>query len=859
MTERRDGLLAWIRERPIIFLVLFIAVCATRLIALGERAIMHDEALFTYYTYEQYYRTLTYDYMPILHGPAHLILQSFIWHIFGVTDFTMRLQVALLGIAGIFWVISFRPWLGRNGTWFAAAFYVLSPGITFFQRFFREDGLFLFTTLWIVASGAHWWRTREPRWIASFIFAVTVLFCNKESSLFVFFSVATFLLLFLIVDATRWMFDGKSLAIPTADFMRPVAKFPNPLLCAFLAWSFVTLCLTRIFEGIHYDADVVQALQHDFALAEIHSIPLALGWSDPVVEAGAIGTPGFWRFFYVALFLLAYLVFAKLKFIADRRVGHAEAMTQLWERIHAARWHIAGALAGSLTLYLAIFSTFFTHPMGPFEIYRETWTYWGGQHEWGRIAGPFHMHSVNLLVYELPAVLVVAFAWVIALLRVKWERSTVISIFLIALPAAAFHVILFRSIQWIPTGADAPESLLVSYFKWVIRGVLLLGALLLAWPRTGRILVPMSLVALTLFSISYFDSETWGNYLASPLLRKDAPVEMMGRQMNGGDLMEILLNMDRGWNLWYVMILVVFATVLTWRAIEDGRRFHAFLIWWFVTSLGAASYAREAVPQVGIHAALPLILLAGSYVDRLIAQPCLRRWGNWWMGALVIGLLWNAKANFILNFVNGADAREKMAYCPTGTELREHAKHVVDYANRASLRSDMVPRRESDATFDEWMEFYNDDALRRDVKILVQGDTVWALRWYLRDVPWTEYGDTSSAIRDKWEFLFLPPEELERQPVLAETYHIHRGRVRTFWTPDPLSVHALADAWLLAVPGQYRNPGSAEASRVEASRAEWRRLWRYLWFREVFDGAGRQYPSLSTTYYLFCVRKDLAP
>lgn len=859
-TGRPDGgMRAWIMERPWLFLAILAACCLTRLVALGERPIMHDEALFTYYAHEQYYKTLTYEYLPILHGPAHLLLQSIIWHLFGVTDWTMRLQPALLGIAGLFWVISFRPWLGRTGTWFSAAFYTLSPGIGFFQRFFREDGLFLFTSLWIVASAAHWWRTRRPAWLASLVVACTVLFCNKESSLFVYFSVATFAVLLVLVDVTQWLFEGKDGSLPACEAFRPAPRFPSALLLGLVATVFVMLCVTRIFEGIRYDADVVQAIGHDFVLAEVRSIPLMLGWDDPVTSAGAAGTPSFWRKFYLGLAVGLVSLFAVARFLAERRIGHREVLTRLWTQAWDARWHLAGALALSFVLYLAIFTTLFTRPMGPFEIYRKTWQYWGGQHEWGRIAGPFHLHSVNLLLYEFPSVAILLAAWVGAILRTRWTRASGVALLLTLLPAAAFHVILFGGIEWQPDPDKLPVLLPLVYFKRIIAYGAVLAGVVLVWPRLGRVVVPLGLVLLTIHSINYFGGDAWAAYRISPLYRAGHAVLLAGRHVNGADEMEIQLNMDGGWNLWYVMVLVVFATCLSWRAIEDGRRFQAFLTWWFVTSLGAASYAREAVPQVGIHAALPLILLAGSHVEALARRVTSAASRGVLVALLSLAVAWNARSTIILNFHKGGDAAERMAYCPTGTELREHARMVVEATERASLRHNLIPRRNGSGELDEWMEHYSDPARRRDMRVLVKGDAIWALRWYLRDVPWTEFGDVSTAILEKWDYLFVEPADVESQPMLAELYDLRWGRVRTFWTPDPLSLSVMSDIWLATIPKHNRPEGSPEATRLAASRAEWRTLWRYLVFREPFDGHGRQYPSLSSSYYVFCIRKDRKP
>lgn len=841
----------------IAFVILLLACCLTRLLGIGDKAIMHDEALFTYYSYEQLYLKIDYRYMPILHGPLHLMLQAFLWHITGVSDFTMRLMVALMGIGGFFWIWTMRPWLGRVGIWVALTFYVLSPGVTNFARFFREDGVFVFLSLWIVTSGAHWWRSASPRWLASFIFAVVLLFCNKESSLFVYFSIVTFLVLMLLGDVSTWFFDGKAKDLPVEEFRRRIPAFPNPILPTLLFGGFIVLCLTQCFEGITYDLDVKQTLKHDFALRDVRSIPMALGWTPDLPEssgAGIAGTGKFWRMFYGGLALGLVALFALMKLVVDYRIGHRELTTRFWVLTWDARFYVWGALAGGLAIYLFIFTTYFKFPMGPFKIYQDTWAYWGGQHEWGRIGGPFHMHSVNLLVYELPSVLIVGIAWLIAAFKLQWTRSTGVALLLTAAPAAAFHVLLFSKVGVMTE--DVLTLLPLTYFKTLVKVTGIFAVLFMVAPRAARLWFPLLLVGLTGYSLEFFHSAQWSAYLNSPIYQDGAAVMIKGSHASGATFLEHKLNMDGGWNLWFVMVLVVFVTVLSWRAIEEGRKFHGFLLWWFVTALGAASYAREAVPQVGIHAALPLVLLAGSYADRLWHAASGRAWRGLWIAIFGVFVLWNAKANLVLNLRNPDDTREKMVYGHTAPELMWHARMVTDYHRIASLRTNMVTQGDSKPMTEEWIANNNDPKRQRDMKVLVKGEAIWPLRWYFRNIDWTEYETVDRAMDQKWPFMFLDSSELSRTPRIAEEYHVFRGRSRTFWTPDPVDMRKLFGGWKLTIPGHYLDE-SPQAYPAWEAKQQWNQIRDYLLFRHTFDGGSRWAPAVSGVPYIFCVRKDL--
>ncbi|MDX2177278.1 MAG: glycosyltransferase family 39 protein [Candidatus Sumerlaeia bacterium] len=851
--------------RHLLFAAL-LAVCALlRLLHLGERPIMHDEALFTFYAFEQIYENLDYRYLPILHGPLHLLVQAGFWHVFTDTDYTMRLPMALFGIGGFFWIWSLRRWLGEVGTWVSLAFYSLSPGLVFFARFFREDGVFVFLALWIVASGAHWWHTRRPSWLASFLVANTLLFCNKESSLFVYFSVVTFFVLLVLGDGAQYLFERRSHTAAVLAACDDTPRMPAPWIGAAMLFTFVTLCLTRIFEGITYDSDVQAAIGHDFVLRDVRSIPLALGWMpdlDPSV-AGALGTGAFWRVFYLALALGCLGFFALLRAAVDRRWGHRGVLESWWAMAYEARWVLIGVLPLCGALYLAIFTTLFQNPLGFFEIYKQTWAYWGGQHEWGRIGGPFHLHSVNLLVYELPVVLLVVGGWVYSLWRLRWTRTTALAFLLVAVAAAAFHKVTFSGLQALPPLENGvqllePQGLGIRYFIYLIAGCAAAWIVVTAFPSSGRAVGPLWMLGLAGFSILYFAQGFWRDFLASPLYKGGEPVRLSNRHVDGAGYLEVTLNMDGGWNLAYVMVLVFFAALVAWREIERGRAFHGFLTWWAVTSLGAASYAREAVPQVGIHAALPAILVAGVYAQRFWDSPRFVPWRGAAAAFLALSLLWNTKSTVQLNFKWGGDARERMAYSPTGPELRAHAREVVDYVNKSGWRRGIVPHPATGTEMEQWIAFYNDPGRQREPRVLVTAETaIWQLRWYLRDIGFEEFVPVQQAVDLDYDFLFIDPGQEDAVPGLREKYHVTYGRGRVFWTPDAVSVPVLLDIWLATIPKQYAASGTDVDLRLAESKSQWSLILRYFAFREVFDGPGRPYPAVSAGYYVFCRRKDL--
>lgn len=843
------------RRYRIVLFFLFFAICAyVRLFDLDHKTMMHDELLFTNYSYYDLYENWSYRYQPILHGPLMLHIQNVVFHVFGPSDYTVRLGAALLGVFAFFFLWKLRYWLGEAGTWFVLGFYAIAPGIAFFHRFFHQDSLYLFNSLWIICSLANWWRTRDGRWAASAVIAVTALFNTKASAVFLYFTIGTFVLLLIIHDLVGYILAGKAERLE--NFLGRVPKFPPTAWVVLVFSGIVVLVLTQVFEGLVFSLtpDERKLLGHGWVLQNVRSIPVMLGWMDlnlqSAPDAGATRTRGFWTLFYAALLIGTTVAAFAVKFSAEQRIGRTEFLTNFWRRIHENRWFILGGIAFSIAFYLLIYTTFLKHEIGFFQIYRDTWAYWGGQHEIGRIKGPFHQHMLNMFVYEFPAVLVVLAAWFLGVFRLRWNRLTGFSFLLMIIAVGAFHKLMFSGIQVIPEGRGVPVDADVNFLKNIFFAGAIIGITTLLFPRSGRVLGPLSLFALIVYSIAYFSSAEWANLLNKPVYKDGMPVQMMGGHTNLRNLIEVQFNFDGGTSLAMVLVLIFFATIFTWQALSEGKRFLAFSIWWLVTMTGSASYAREAVPQVGIHAMMPVIVLAGLYWNQFIQsnpQLIVRRLAYIGLGALV---LWNVKTCVNLNFRYPNDPRERMAYGPSNDDVKAHMNFIREYAK-------IAPLREENGQLAVYRN-YNDPGKFKDVDVFIKrlDQVTWPAKWYLRHVDYEEGSDPTNAIQQNYEFIFVAVDDVDRYPELKQKYNLMRGRGTTFWTPDMISPKSLANIWKQGIPGHYLD-NTGQAPEAFNAKRDWYTIWRYLLMRETFDGTGRQVPSISSFEYVFCYRKDL--
>ncbi len=814
---------------------LFVLCVLTRLWDLGAKPVMHDEALFLYYTEYHLVRAFDYRYQPILHGPLHLWIQGFLFWLLGSSDSTMRLGSALLGIAGFWWVFLLRPWLGRAGTSVSLLFYTLSPGILYYSRFFREDGVFLFIEFWIIASLAWWWRTRSRAWLASFLFALGVLFSNKESSLFVYF----ILLMFLVVAVAHDLLGGMNKPQGT-----PYRSFPNlprlsPMLIATFFFVAVSMILTQVIEGIRFDADVVSTLGHDFVLGDVRSIPLALGWQAPIEQAGRLGSPWFWRAYYVLLVGACAGLGHGIQMAVEKQWGRRQLAADLAATLWRGRFAGIAALSAAFLVYLVLFTTFFKYPENPFSLVQRTLAYWMGQHAIHRIYGPFHQHMLNLAVYELPLLLLWMMGTCALVFREGWTRFSGAALVLCALPLLVLHAV-------VSLGVPSPPS-------WFLAtGLLSLaaGGFAIAQPRFGG-RIALSLLLLTIvLSISWFASDSWARFLLDPITSGSGETLFA----SGRQLLDDRLSLTSGVHLALIAILILAATVATWRSLDRGDRLQAFLIWYFVVMLGAASYAREKVPQVGIHASVPLVLLAGLYAQRIWnrvgrARNPLPRMV--FMALIGVAAIWQTRAAFHLAFVNAGDVRERFVYGDTTPDVKHHAGLIMRARNVADIRHQPRPG----SLRPEWIEGYNEPRTLKDVRVhIADFDIVWPLRWYLRDVDYRVGNDIAQAVDEKMDFIFLPLGS-ESTPGLAENYHLYRGRLRMHWVPEPLSTDRLLAGWRATIPKHNLSDPQARAQADLAAR-EWKRIRDYMLFRTVsYD----RDPGLSHVEYYFAVRTDLPP
>jgi uncharacterized protein (TIGR03663 family) len=185
------GLTRW---QVLVFLAVIVFVAFTRFWDLGTRALHHDESMHARFSWD-IYRSFSYRYNPVLHGPFQFYLTAFMYFLFGVSDAVARFGPALFGVISVLLVYPLKPYLGRTGMVLAAVLMAISPPILYFSRFARNDIYVVAWTLLIVLALFGWLHTRQRWYIYLGATAVALSLATKENTYITLAIVGVFIVL----------------------------------------------------------------------------------------------------------------------------------------------------------------------------------------------------------------------------------------------------------------------------------------------------------------------------------------------------------------------------------------------------------------------------------------------------------------------------------------------------------------------------------------------------------------------------------------------------------------------------------------------------------------------------------------
>jgi uncharacterized protein (TIGR03663 family) len=153
----------------------------TRFWALGDRPFHHDESIHAHQSY-----TLMKDgnwrYDPAYHGPFLYYANALVYRLLGVTNTTARLLPAIFGLLLIAAAIPLARWIGRSAAVAYAAVVLISPHLTYFSRFIREDLYSLVFTLGTILAFQMFLETDRARWLTLAAVSFALAGVTKENA-----------------------------------------------------------------------------------------------------------------------------------------------------------------------------------------------------------------------------------------------------------------------------------------------------------------------------------------------------------------------------------------------------------------------------------------------------------------------------------------------------------------------------------------------------------------------------------------------------------------------------------------------------------------------------------------------------
>lgn len=489
----------------LVYAALLVFGFSTRFYDLETRVMSHDESLHTYYSW-QLEQGRGFQHTPLMHGPMQFHIVALSYFLFGDSDASARIPVALAGLAAIGMVALFRRWLGRAGALAAAGMMAVSPFMLYYSRYVRNESFVVVEGLLLFWAVFRYFETRRAGWLYLLSASLMLHSVSKETSFIYTAQLLLFLggifawqVLSLRWDRPQWkpvfaaglvtalvgtaatlflLFRERAVLPPASETGAPLDPSSASLAGTGAFSPAVALALLLAIAGLLLAAIPMvvsfgSRLRREFpaldmlVIAGTVSLPLLaalpanlLGW-DPMAYEDLTSD---YRTLYVVVALLA----------VSLAVGIA------WD---GRRWLTAFGIF--YLPFVVLYSTLFTNPLGVYSGLVGSLGYWIEQHGVHRGSQPWYYYLVvQVPIYEyLPALGSILAAGIALARRPSLARATA------AQPAggaeATFPAIPFLG-YWVVTSIGA-YSFAGERMPWLTVHIALPMILLGGW-AIGRVL-----------------------------------------------------------------------------------------------------------------------------------------------------------------------------------------------------------------------------------------------------------------------------------------------------------------------------------------------------------------------------------
>ncbi len=423
------------------YAALVLAALVARLWDLGSRAMHHDESLHALYSYNLAGGE-GFRHDPMMHGPFQMEATAGLFFLLGDSDFTARLLYALAGTVLVALPFFLRHRLGRTGALFAATMLAASPAMFYFSRFARNDILVAVWTLGLVIAMWRFLDEGKPRYLYWASGLLALAFATKESA----YVITTILGSYLLVEmlSRNWSSITGLVRVGEANPLEALGqliggawrtlqrglRFENPSRQAGLFVLLFTLSLPL-------GAALVSVVQ-DTSLLSGTGLVLASPVGSPRIGAPSGGG------MVIAAVTIGFLLWV------------SATLGSRW------RWNVwwkCAAIFG--VVWVLLYSTFFTNPLGIGSGIWQSLGYWIVQQDVARGNQPIYYYLVITPLYEfLPLVFALAGG------VFYWRRRDRFGLFLVFWCVSTFllYTYITEKMPWLLVNLALPLIILAAKF-----------------------------------------------------------------------------------------------------------------------------------------------------------------------------------------------------------------------------------------------------------------------------------------------------------------------------------------------------------------------------------------------------------
>ena len=471
------------------YVVLVGAALVARLWDLGSRAMHHDESLHALYSYNLAVGD-GFRHDPMMHGPFQMEATAGLFLLLGDSDFTARLLYALAGTVLVALPFFLRNRLGRTGALLVAVMLAASPAMFYFSRFARNDILVAVWTLGLVIAVWRYLDEGKPRYLYWVSGLLALAFATKESA----YVITTILGSYLLVEILSRSWSS------ITGLVRVGEANPLEALGQLIEGAWQTLQRGLRFENPSRQVGLfvllfTLSLPMGAALVSIVQDTSLLGGTG-LVLASPIGSPRIGApsggGIVVAAVTIGFLLWV------SATVGSKWAGIVWWK---------CAAIFG--VVWVLLYSTFFTNPLGLGSGIWQSLGYWIVQQDVARGNQPLYYYLVITPLYEfLPLVFAIAGG------VFYWRRRDRFGLFLVFWCVSTFllYTYITEKMPWLLVNVALPLIILAGKFLGdVVEGIQWRRV----WRGGGALIVPGVLLFVAgLWLLAFAEPEGRDGYLA---------------------------------------------------------------------------------------------------------------------------------------------------------------------------------------------------------------------------------------------------------------------------------------------------------------------------------------------------------